>query len=51
MGVGSEAMVLVNVHIGGGQKPGGHYGAGMFYVITINSVTVLFNDSDVQETE
>ena len=39
-GVDSGAMVLVNIHIGGGQKPGGNYSAGMFYVITISSATV-----------
>ena len=40
VGVGSGAMVLVNIYIGSGQKPGGNYGAGMFNVITITSATV-----------
>ena len=32
-------MVVINVHTGGRQKPGGNYGAGLFY-ITLGSVTI-----------
>ena len=34
-------MVIINVHTGGRQKPGGNYGAGLFY-ITLGSVRYMF---------